>query len=182
MVYFDVDEMTVKSSFLKLVFLEADNAIGILEGIDDAFKSIGIENFYEKLVGFGVDGASVNHGDKEGVKTLSRGKCPCLKFGWCISHRLELVWKDALKGTSFDVVDEFILCMHLLYRKSPKKLRQLKELVDAYDVSEEFDVQTFRPKKAPGTRWISHKIVACDTPSSTRSFSFVHYTWRNGKY
>ena len=21
-----------------------------------------------------------------------------------------------------------------------------------------------------------------DTPSSTRSFSFVHYTWRNGKY
>ena len=27
-------------------------------------------------------------------------------------------------------------------------------------ISEEFDVQTFRPKKAPGTRWISHKIDA----------------------
>ena len=116
-VYFDVDEMTVKSSFLKLVFLEAGNAEGILEGIeagnakrilegievgnakgilegieagnakgilegiDDAFKSIGIENFYEKLVGFGADGASVNRGDKEGVKTLLREKCPWLKFG-----------------------------------------------------------------------------------------------------
>ena len=58
--YFDVDEITVKSSFLKLGFLEAGNAKGILEGIDNAFKSIGIENFYERLVGFGADGASVN--------------------------------------------------------------------------------------------------------------------------
>ena len=110
-VYFDVDEMTVKSSFLKLVFLEAGNAKGILEGIDDAFKSIGIENFYKTLVGFGADGASVNRGDKEGVKTLLREKCPWLKFEWCISHRLELALKDALKGTSFDVVDECLSCV-----------------------------------------------------------------------
>ena len=68
------------------------------------------------------------------MKTLLREKCPWLKFGWRISHRLELALKDALKETSFDVVEEFILCMHLLYRKSPKKLRQLKELVDAYDI------------------------------------------------
>ena len=30
--------------------------------------------------------------------------------------------------------------------------------MDAYDVSEEFEFQTFRPKKPSGTRWISHKI------------------------
>ena len=74
-------------------------------------------------------------------------------------YRLELALNVALKGTSVRRCRRVHL-VHLLYRKPPKKLRQLKELVDAYDVSEEFDVQTFRPKKASGTRWISHKIDA----------------------
>ena len=56
----------------------------------DAFKSIGIENFYEKLVGFGSEGASVNKGDKEGVKAILKRKNPWLSFGWCVAHRFEL--------------------------------------------------------------------------------------------
>ena len=41
--------------------------------------------------------------------------------------------KDSLQGTVFDEIDEVILRMHYLYKKAPKKLRQLKLLVVIYD-------------------------------------------------
>ena len=71
-VYFDLDKMTVKTSYLKLVFLQASDAEGVLQSIDDTFKSIVIENFYENLVSFGANGASVNGGNKERVEPLLR--------------------------------------------------------------------------------------------------------------
>ena len=39
---------------------------------------------------------------------------------WCMAHRLELAIKDALKGTSFDLVNEMLL---RIYDKSAKKCR-----------------------------------------------------------
>ena len=48
---------------------------------------------------------------------------------WCLAHRLELAIKDALKGTLFDDVDDMILRLYYLYEKSPKKCRELKDIV-----------------------------------------------------
>ena len=45
-----------------------------------------------------------------------------------MSHRLELVLKDALQGTSFDDMDELLLQIYYLYEKSLKKLREQQEI------------------------------------------------------
>ena len=85
-----------------------------------------------------------------------------MTFGWCVTHRLELALKDSLKGTDFDDIDDLILKMYYLYKCSPKKLCQLKELVEIYSDSFEFLDQGVKPKKASGTRWIAHKTRALD--------------------
>ena len=111
-----------------------------------------------KLVGFGSDDVSVNAGKKEGVKSLIQHENPWITFGWCIAHRLELALKDSLKGTDFDDIDDLILKMYYLYKCSPKKLCQLKELVEIYSDSFEFLDGGVKPKKASGTQWIAHKM------------------------
>ena len=155
------DKVSIKITYMDLADLSDAGSRNILKCIKNSFSSIiGIDNFMQKLVGFGSDGAAVNSGKKEGVKTLLQQDNPWLTFGWCVAHRLELALKDSLSGTAFDDVDELILRMYYLYKRSPKKLRQLKELVE----NESFDFKEggFKPKKASGTRWIAHKVRALD--------------------
>ena len=155
------DKIGIKITFLELADLSNADASGVLKSIKTSFEKLGIDDM-RKLVGFGSDGASVNAGKKQGVKTLLQADNPWLVFGWCVAHRLELALKDALAGTVFADVDELILRMYYLYKRSPKKLRQLKELVDIYEDSFEFVEGGFKPKKASGTRWIGHKTRALD--------------------
>ena len=144
------DRVEVVVSFLKLNFLQTAGATGIVESIKESFKVVSIDDLFHKLVGFGADGANVNKGNKEGVKAILRRENPWLNFGWCVAHRFELSLKDSLQGTVFDEIDEVILRMHYLYKKAPKKLRQLKLLVDIYDEDNEFETGSCRPKKASG--------------------------------
>ena len=67
-----------------------------------------------------------------------------------------------MKRTSFDDVDELILRIYFLYKRSSKKLGQLKEFAEIYSESFEFVEGGYRPKKASGTRWIAHKTLALD--------------------
>ena len=46
---------------------------------------------------------------------------------WCLAHRLELAVKDALKGTAFDAVDDMLLKLYYLYKKSPKNVESLRK-------------------------------------------------------
>ena len=105
----------------------------VIEAINDSFKSIVIGTSMDKVVGFCSDGVSVNYGKKEGIKTLHQKSNERLVFGWCVAHRFELSLKDSLKATSLTYVDDMILYLYYLYKKSPKKLRQLKELVSLYE-------------------------------------------------
>ena len=156
------NKVEIKLTYLNLADIKNANPSGVLASIRESFKEIGIDDFMKKLVGFGADGASVNSGNKGGVKTLLQNENKWITFGWCIAHRLELALKDSLSGTSFDEVDELILRMHYLYKRSPKKLRQLKELVNIYEDTFDFQVGSYKPKKASGTRWISHKLAALE--------------------
>ena len=45
-----------------------------------------------------------------------------------MAHRLELAARDALKGTTFDLIDDMLLRLYLIYENSPKKCRQLEEI------------------------------------------------------
>ena len=141
------DRVKVVVSFLKLNFLQTAGATGIGESIKESFKVVSIDDLFHKLVGFGADGANVNKGNK-GVKAILRRENPWLNFGWCVAHCLELSLKNSLQETVFDEIDEAILRMHYMYKKAPKKLRQLKLLVDIYDEDNEFETGSYRPKKA----------------------------------
>ncbi|CAB4004512.1 zinc finger 862-like [Paramuricea clavata] len=126
------------------------------------FASLGITNneLYSKLVGFGADGASVNSGDKNGVKALLQEKSPWLIFQWCVAHRLELALKDALQPTFFKQVDQMLTRLHSFYSKSPKKLHELKSLHELLKNTFDFVEGSLKPKRASGTRWISFKLAA----------------------
>ena len=79
---------------------------------------------------------------------------------WCLAHRLELSVKDALKGTTFDLIDEMLLRLYYIYEKFPKKCRELDDVVLELKKFIEFDDAGVRPVRASGPRWITHKLSA----------------------
>ena len=79
--------MGIKICYLSLEDLHGADAKNVLACIKNSVKSIlDSEDFMAKLVGFGSDGASVNTGKKEGVKSLIQHENPWITFGWCIAH------------------------------------------------------------------------------------------------
>ena len=64
------DKIGAKVSYLDLADLHGADANSILKCIKASVKCVYGDEFMPKLVGFGSDGASVNTGKKEGVKTL----------------------------------------------------------------------------------------------------------------
>ena len=130
--------------------VEYGTSHGVFNTIKKSLENIEVVNCNKKLVGFGADGASVNRGSKSGVKMLLKAEVPWITFGWCVAHRLELSLKEKLgKTASFNDVDYMILKMHYIYKKSPKKLRQLGELVSILE-DDEYNIGGYRPKKASG--------------------------------
>ena len=113
----------------------------------------------KKLVGIGTDGASANIASA-GLKGLVEKEVPWVFWMWCLAHRLELAVKDALKGTAFDLIDEMLVRLHYIYERSPKKCRELEEVINALKQCLEFDDAGVRPVRACGSRWVSHKLSA----------------------
>ena len=73
-------------SYLSLEDLHGADAKNVLACIKNSVKSIlDSEDFIAKLVGFGSDGASVNAGKKEGVKSLIQHENPWITFDG-VSH------------------------------------------------------------------------------------------------
>ena len=85
---------------------------------------------------------------------------PWVHWMWCMAHRLELAIKDALKGTSFDLVDEMLLRLYYIYDKSPKKCRELEGIVNDLKDCFQFDDDGVRPLRASGSMWVCHKLNA----------------------
>ena len=65
----------------------------------------------------------------------------------CFSHCLELALKDALKD-SIAPVDESLMHLYYLYKKSSKKHRELKNLYQLMKDQYEFHGDGVRPVKA----------------------------------
>ena len=84
----------------------------------------------------------MNQGKKQSVKTLLE-KSPWLFFGWCFRFKLEI-----------------LLSVYLLYKRSPKKLSELKEIHENLKEEMEFTEDGMKPQKANGTRWVAHKVSA----------------------
>ena len=114
-------------------------------------------------MGFGCDGASVNMGANALRGLLEQAVSWVICF-WCLIHRLQLALKDSLKSTFFSSIDDMLTQLYLLYQKSPKKCRELDEIVNSLQmcVSNE-DMPASggnRPLRACGTQFVGHKVAA----------------------
>ena len=112
-----------------------------------------------RLIGIATDGTAVNIACG-GLKGLVEKHVPWIYWMWCLAHRLELAIKDALKGTTFDLIDDMLLRLYYIYDKSPKKCRELEGIVSDLKDCFQFDDEGVRPLRASGSRWVCHKLNA----------------------
>ena len=148
------DSVKVHLSFLGVKHIKGGDHLSIAKAIKESFEEIELDKSYDQKLIW------LNRGCKESIMTVLKEKSPWMLFLWCVAHRLELGLEDALSSTSFKDVDEMLRQMFYLYWKAPKKFRQLKELHDEYKQVFEFDDGGVKPKKANGSRRISHKLAA----------------------
>ena len=113
----------------------------------------------KKLVGVGTYGAAANIA-ASGLKGLMEERLGWVFWMWCMAHPLELAIKDALKGTTFDEIDEMLLRLYYLYEKSPKKCRELEDIIADLKDCMCFDEGGVKPVRASGSRWVAHKLNA----------------------
>ena len=90
------------------------------------------------LIGGGTDGASVNISGQNGMKGILQRELPWLFWAWCFAHRLELACKDSFASEMITSITDMLLCLYYLYSKSPKKLRELRDVVS--DLGEVFEL------------------------------------------
>ena len=163
-VWFDKDgvgeRVFTRTSYLCVSRPATAAAVGIFDVVQAAVQKLGFPALTadqcSKLVGIGTDGAAANIAGA-GLKGLVERELPWIFWMWCMAHRLELAVKDAFRKTSFDLVDEMLLRLYLLYGNSPKKCRQLEDVVADLKECLSFEDGGTRPIRASGSRWISHK-------------------------
>ena len=156
----------VRNPFFTVRRVENADAQGLLQCLEQATVHVGVGmQWKKKLVGFGCDGANVNIANR-GLKGYLHATAPWVHFLWCLSHRLELALKEALKNTNFPAVDEMLMRIYYLYKKSPKKCHELECIVEELKLCfTENEVPTsggIRPIRACGTRFVSHKVAALE--------------------
>ena len=117
------------------------------------------ETHCNRLVGIATDGASANIA-AGGLKGLVETKLIWIFWMWYLAHRIELAIKDTLTGTAFQLIDEMLLRLYYLYEKSPKKCRELEEIVSDLKECLQFEDGGIKPIRASGSRWVNHKLAA----------------------
>ena len=159
-----------KLSFFNLEASERANASGLVKCLSKSLAPLEITDILSDeivnternpvLVGGGTDGASVNVANHNGMKSMMLDSHPWLVWSWCYAHRLELACKNALHSKLFEDVDEMLLRLFYLYERSPKKTRELEEIVK--ELREVYKLPTGGniPVRSQGSRWISHKRKA----------------------
>ena len=81
-----------------------------------------------------------------------------------------LAFKDVFDEISvFQKIDNFLLQLSSMYENSPKWLRGLQELLDAYQDS------IPKPAKANGTRWLECKYSAIKTTLENFWLYMIHF-------
>ena len=155
--------------FFNIESVKSADAEGLKSSLNESFERIGITNFGSRLHGLNVDGASVNTGIHNGLGALIKNElAPWLTVIHCFSHRLELAVKDSFKNSFFYEIDTMLLKLYYLYKKSPKRLRELNQF------GEIFEKVVPKPSKAADTRWIVHKLNAMEKVLSNYGVFITH--------
>ena len=147
----------VSNRFLALRNVDRANAENITKIVEDSLTKVGgipHEDLYEKAVGYGADGASVNMGCHSGIGKRLRDKQPLITVVHCMAHRLELAFKDILKkGENQLEVVNFLNHIYTFYHASSLNRSMLRMCSAALGVKG-------IPTRVGGTRWIPHTHTA----------------------
>lgn len=154
------EKIHTRMEYFTIVRPQTIKAESLFKVLEIGLQSLGIKEISAekcpKLVRIGTDGASANIA-AAGLKGLVEGRLNWVFWMWCMAHRLELAIKDALKLTAFDSVDELLLRLYYLYEKSPKRCRELEDIIADLKVCFSFDDAGVKPVRASGSRWVAHK-------------------------
>lgn len=134
--------------------LERSNAEGVLNAVDNAFQeelNPGYNQWCQKLVGFGADGASVMMGQQSDMSAQIKEAAPHLVSVHCVAHRLEFGIEDTTKQVPYLAnIEELLFSLYKFYHNSPLNWTSLKECGAAAGIS------VLKPSNVQGTRWICH--------------------------
>ncbi len=149
----------VKVQFVGIQALKKADAAHITDAICSQMSAVsgGEEEWKEKLVACGTDGAAVMTGSKTGVVSRLREERTYILGVHCMAHRLELAFKDVMKTNShYRKVEDLLPGLFTLYHRSPLNRAKLK---DSFSV---LGIKPLMPTRVGGTRWVSHLLRALD--------------------
>lgn len=164
----ETEEVRTEVRYWNVVVPRKADAGGLVECIDTATTTLGIENVLNMddvlgvgelpiLVGCGTDGAAVNIAEQNGMRGKIQKALPWVYWSWCFAHRLELACKDSFCSKLFHDIDDMLLRLYYLYDKSPKKCRELSDLIENLKEMFQYSDGGNFPVRSQGTRWIAHK-------------------------
>ncbi|ROI96431.1 Zinc finger protein 862 [Anabarilius grahami] len=139
----------VKVQFVGIQALKKADAACITDAICSQMSAVsgGEEEWKEKLVACGTDGAAVMTGSKTGVVSRLRGERTYILGVHCMAHRLELAFKDVMKTNSHcRKVEDLLTGLFTLYHRSPLNRAKLK---DSFSV---LGIKPLMPTRVGGTR------------------------------
>ena len=91
------------------------------------------------------------------MKGIMQRALPWLFWAWCYAHRLELACKDSFSSILFNEIQDVLLRLYYLYEKSPKKSRELVDIVTDLQETFGFPKGGDLPMRSQGSRWITHR-------------------------
>ena len=156
------EEIRSYARFFSVQVPKKADADGLIDCVDSVLQEVGIPDMLNKscvletadkpiFIGGGTDGASVNIGEQNGMKGKLQKHLPWLFWAWCYGHCLELACKIALSSNLFKSVSEMLLKLYSIYSKSPKKTRELCDIIIDLKEVFEFPKGGDTPVRAQGT-------------------------------
>ena len=151
------DKGKISNKFLALKNIARANAENITQSIKTTLKEHGgftDANLYQKMIGFGADGASVNMGCHNGIGARLKRKQPLLTSVHCMAHRLELAFKQVIQSNEAQLkVLGFLENIYKFYHNSSLNRSMLRRCSAALGA-------TGIPTRLGGTKWIPHTHTA----------------------
>ena len=107
----------------------SQDATGIYDAMNENFQKQNLSSSIQNIIFLSSDGTSVNSGHNSGLISLLCKDWEWVTFICCFSHLLELALKDGLKVYTVSV-DESLMHLFYLFKKSSKKHREFKTYVN----------------------------------------------------
>jgi len=129
----DKETMLPKDVFLAFDKLESENAEGVFSSLFKMLRVYGLsdEDIMKKMISLNLDGAAVNLGEKDSVRTRAKQAVRQTLINHCCNHAEELILTTAVKWHKpMEDAIATLQAVLILYHYSPKKYRGLENIAE----------------------------------------------------